>query len=206
MLKKVILTVNIVIPIAVFSLCSVIRTKTIKSVAVKPVLESLNTDITLEEYKTYKVPLANTSSPRMAVVHERSTGTIEWQEPPEEFTSLNVASGNPKFLDNPGTGRYLGKFKLTAYCPCRICNGKWTGQPTALGTHLVQNRTVAVDKNIIPLGSHLYLNIPGDGWQEFVAEDTGSGIVGNRIDVFVADHASCYQSKYNSTVDVCLAD
>lgn len=41
---------------------------------------------------------------------------------------------------------------------------------------------------MIPLGSRVY--IEGIGWR--VAQDTGSAIKGNRIDVLVSSHAEAY--------------
>lgn len=77
----------------------------------------------------------------------------------------------------------VARFKITHYCSCNICNGKWTGQPTASGTMPVEGRTIAVDPRIIPLGTKVYI----DG-QEYVAEDTGSKIKGYIIDYYVNDH------------------
>ena len=77
----------------------------------------------------------------------------------------------------------LGEFKLTAYCDCEKCNGKWTGLPTASGTELTVGRTIAVDPEVIPLGSTVYIN----GFA-YIAEDTGSAIKGKRIDVLLPSH------------------
>lgn len=77
----------------------------------------------------------------------------------------------------------LGEFKLTAYCPCEKCNGKWVGEPTASGAELTVGRTIAVDPEIIPLGSVVDIN----GF-EYIAEDTGSAIKGNRIDILFPNH------------------
>lgn len=73
--------------------------------------------------------------------------------------------------------------RITAYCGCRKCNGKWYGQPTASGTDYVQGRTIAVDKSQIPLGTHVRV-----GDHEYVAEDTGSNINWDCIDIFFEDH------------------
>ncbi len=54
---------------------------------------------------------------------------------------------------------------------------------TATGK-LVKKGLVAVDPNVIPLGTHLY--IPGYG--EAIAADVGSSIQGNRIDIAFDTH------------------
>ena len=97
---------------------------------------------------------------------------------------------------------YLGTFKLTAYCRCRLCNGSFVNQPTSYGTDYVEGRTIAVDRRVIPLGSYVEINIPGEGWHEYHAEDTGSAIKGNRIDIFVEGHPNCLQDRYNVPCEV----
>jgi 3D (Asp-Asp-Asp) domain-containing protein len=72
----------------------------------------------------------------------------------------------------------IGRFKLTAY------SGPQLGQPepiTATGTAARAGRTVAVDPKVIPLGSKIYI----EGLGERIAEDTGGGIKGNHIDVYL---------------------
>ena len=83
----------------------------------------------------------------------------------------------------------LGEFTCTAYCGCRKCNGKWYGYPTASGTDYEEGRTLAVDPKVIPLGTEIY--IPGWGW--FVAEDTGNGIKGQRLDMYYDDHGEALE-------------
>lgn len=98
----------------------------------------------------------------------------------------------------------LGSFKLTAYCPCDICNYPYGGYPTALGTDYIEGRTIAVDPRVIPLGSIVEINIPGEGWHQYRAEDTGGKIKGNRIDILVNGHDNCYQARYNTYCEVRL--
>ena len=76
----------------------------------------------------------------------------------------------------------LGTFKLTAYCACEKCCGKSDGS-TATGTKATANRTIAVDKTIIPYGTVVIIN-----GNEYVAEDTGGAVKGNIIDIFFDDH------------------
>ncbi|MBC7325045.1 MAG: G5 domain-containing protein [Moorella sp. (in: Bacteria)] len=55
-----------------------------------------------------------------------------------------------------------------------------TGSPTATGVY-PRVGTIAVDPSVIPLGSRLYVEGYGFG----IAQDVGSAIKGNRIDVFL---------------------
>lgn len=75
----------------------------------------------------------------------------------------------------------MGKMKLTAYCACRKCCGKWANGKTASGTTPEEGRTIAVDKKVIPLGSTVIIN-----GEEYIAEDTG--VKGNHIDIYFGSH------------------
>jgi 3D (Asp-Asp-Asp) domain-containing protein len=72
--------------------------------------------------------------------------------------------------------------EATAYCSCAKCCGKSDGI-TASGTQARQG-TLAVDPDLIPLGSRVY--IKGLGW--YCAEDTGRLIKGNRVDIWLPSH------------------
>ena len=78
----------------------------------------------------------------------------------------------------PG-GSYLGKFKLTAYCNCEICCGKWSGGPTASGTEPTQGRTVAIAG--LPFGTKLNI-----GGQVFTVEDRGTPY--GHVDIYMNSH------------------
>lgn len=81
------------------------------------------------------------------------------------------------------TKEYLGRYKLTAYCPCEKCCGTNTGK-TATGTMATQGRTIGVNPKDIPYGTIVEI----DG-KEYVAEDTGGSIGNNHIDIFFQNHA-----------------
>lgn len=81
-------------------------------------------------------------------------------------------------------GRDLGEFKITYYCACEICCDVETGI-TATGTPVVQGETIAVDPRVIPYGTKVIIN-----GHVFTAEDCGGAIKGNRIDIYVNDHAT----------------
>lgn len=69
----------------------------------------------------------------------------------------------------------------TAYAPGPHDNAQW-GNKTHLGTQ-VRPGVVAVDPNVIPLGSLVYIQYPDGRGEYAVAEDTGGAIKGNRIDI-----------------------
>lgn len=77
---------------------------------------------------------------------------------------------------------YIGTFTVTHYCPCSKCCNKSDGI-TFTGTKAEEGRTVAVDPEVIPLGSTVVI----DG-QEYIAEDIGGAIKGNRIDRYMDNH------------------
>lgn len=73
----------------------------------------------------------------------------------------------------------------TAYCPG--CSGT-----TAIGIDLRSNpdqKVIAVDPNVIPLGSRVWV----EGYGEAIAGDTGGAIKGNKIDVFIPSHDDALQ-------------
>ncbi|MED4113079.1 LysM peptidoglycan-binding domain-containing protein [Priestia megaterium] len=78
--------------------------------------------------------------------------------------------------------------EATAYTAnCAGCSGT-----TATGVDLKANpnqKVIAVDPSVIPLGSKVYV----EGYGEAVAADTGGAIKGNRIDVFVPAEGEAQQ-------------
>ena len=88
----------------------------------------------------------------------------------------------------------LGNFKLTSYCDCSLCCGKWANnRPVdengdkivygAIGERLVEGYSIAVDPNVIPYGTEVIIN-----GRTYKAQDCGGAIKGNRIDVYISDH------------------
>lgn len=82
----------------------------------------------------------------------------------------------------------LGEFRITAYCPCSKCCGKWADGITYTGTWATENYTIAVDPSVIPLGSTVEIN-----GVEYVAEDIGGAIKKNRIDIFFESHKAALE-------------
>lgn len=88
-----------------------------------------------------------------------------------------------------GFDEVLKKFdvEVTYYCDCEKCTGSY--DLTYTGTVPTVGRTVAVDPEVIPLGTEVY--IENVGWR--VAEDIGGAVKGRHVDVFVASHEEALQ-------------
>lgn len=71
-------------------------------------------------------------------------------------------------------------------------DGSGTGQ-TSTGTIPMPGKTIAVDPNVIPYNSIVYI----EGLGEFVAEDTGGAIKGNRLDIYMGEGPEAYQEAIN---------
>lgn len=120
----------------------------------------------------------------------RADNCIECQIDTTEVTGsiTEVTTEEPVVESN-----YLGTFCVTAYCGCSECCGAYaegrgdvvTG---AIGEPLTANYSVAVDPNIIPLGSTITIN-----GQEYKAQDTGGAIQGNRLDMYFDNHEDAIQ-------------
>ena len=78
-----------------------------------------------------------------------------------------------------GAGRIM---RVSAYCPCKICCGKWADGYTASGKPAV-GLIVAAPPNIA-FGT--VLKIPGYGVA--AVQDRGGAITGNSLDILFATH------------------
>lgn len=105
-------------------------------------------------------------------------------------------------LEPPTEYKKVIEAKATAYCLCKKCCGKSETHPeygvTASGIKIIPGtnmKVIAVDPNIIPLGTKVYvegLNGAAD-YGYAVAADTGSAINNLKIDLYMETHEKAYQ-------------
>lgn len=95
---------------------------------------------------------------------------------------------------------------LTAYTAGYESTGKTPSHPaygiTASGAKVKENHTIAVDPDVIPLGTLVY--IEGLGIRK--AEDTGSAIKGHKIDVYIPDLEEALEFGVKKNVKVYVLD
>lgn len=123
--------------------------------------------------QTDNINLVNEMWRELTVEEELNTEPIE--EPEEESKAETEETATIVLND-------LGEFKITGYCACEECCGKNDGI-TSTGTEATAGRTVAVDPNVIPYGTEVII-----GDEAYVAEDCGSAVKGNKIDIFYDSH------------------
>ena len=82
----------------------------------------------------------------------------------EDLDKQEVASDS----NGKTKGKYLGRFKITHYCPCYACNGSNSGR-TAWAGQIIPGQTIAVDSSVI--GKLQWVYIDGYGYRR--AEDCG---------------------------------
>lgn len=97
--------------------------------------------------------------------------------------------------DTISSYQYIGQCKITYYCLCSKCCGANSDGLTATGIPATTG-IIAVDPDIIPLGSTVIIN-----GQKYLAADTGSAVKGLHIDICVADHNTALSNGV-STADV----
>ena len=132
-----------------------------------------------------------------------NSGDDPTRELPLKTTSVMIPEPVKNGMD------VLGEFAIVAYCSCEKCCGDWAlNRPmddngeeivyTASGARAEAGVTVAVDPEIIPLGTEVYID--GMGW--YVAQDTGS-FTGKVVDVYFNDHAAaCEFGRTDATVAI----
>lgn len=135
-----------------------------------------------------------------AVLTVKTTGQPYTGEPPvieDKLPGEDEPAEGCAVLD---IGEPLGEFKLTAYCPCAKCCGKWANGITATGTTATEGRTIAVDPALIPYGATVTVYFPDGASHSYTAEDCGGGIKGNRLDIYFDDHQVALQFGVQSAM------
>ena len=138
--------------------------------------------------------LAMASVALLALVIRAGADALPEDKPPAQAETVTVAPEPAEEAENElievallASAHRLDNVTVTHYDCCVECCGKADGI-TASGVRATPGVTVAVDPDVIPLGADVLVDY-GDGMLHYYrADDTGSGVVGNCIDLCVADH------------------
>lgn len=102
--------------------------------------------------------------------------TAQVLEPEEPVSTAELA----------GRVRVVEDCRITYYCPCVQCYGQWADGITATGEPFRPWETLAVDPEVIPLGSRVCL-LWEDG-RELWCRAVDTGVTGNHVDLGVRSH------------------
>lgn len=133
----------------------------------------------------WSISISSVNTSRQMATANQADNAYEYTVLLEEDVAAGInSSANKKTL----------RMKATAYDLSVESCGKKPGEPgygfTSSGSKAKVGRTVAVDPEVIPLGSRLMINFPEeysylDG--VYIAEDTGRLIKGSSIDIFFGE-------------------
>jgi 3D (Asp-Asp-Asp) domain-containing protein len=120
----------------------------------------------------------------MAAMVRSATGSLRFQRMVRE--ALLLAAAAVLFGGNAEASRRWFRsnwvpFVATAYS---------TGGETASETVTKAGRTVAADPSVLPIGTVIAVRNAGPYSGEYVVQDTGNKIVGDRIDIFIPSRAA----------------
>lgn len=113
---------------------------------------------------------------KMEELEEKAEKMLEEKAKKEKEEAKKKEDIAKKEAAKKSSMKSLGKYKLTAYCPCSKCCGKNDGI-TASGTKVTQGRTVAC--NSLAIGTKININ-----GHDYVVEDRGT----SHIDIFFNSH------------------
>lgn len=120
---------------------------------------------------------------------EKLPNTLQYKKTAEGGSVTQLSENPAGSPANAGVGnlhlKSLGTFRLTGYCKCRICCGKWSSiNSTFTGAVPRANHTISVDPRVIPFGTKVMIN-----GIIYTAEDKGGGVKGKHVDIFCNSHA-----------------
>lgn len=126
---------------------------------------------------------AVTAQPEQSTANEdASSVSAETTSPAQTDTSDSENTAGANEISTT----YLGNFKLTAYCSCAKCCGKWAAYAgmTASGAHATEGVTVAMGG--VPFGTQLVIN-----GHTYTVQDRGTPY--GHVDVYFSDHQAAVQ-------------
>ena len=160
-------------------------TETIKEIieTTEETTETVKETTTVEiiETETSELVIETTSIIETELIVE--TTFIETAEYIQEELTTEYIQEEPTYIQETKINMiYVGSYRVTFYCSCEQCCGKWAGGGTASGVWPTANHTCACGDSI-PFGTILYV----EGLGYYVCEDRG--VPDNCIDIYVNNHS-----------------
>lgn len=166
---------------------SAYETRVLPSTEVKPETETVH--MTCEKEKKNKdivtaAAISSANQSKNDVEYEELNGSVQTVVYAKQQVTLTK--------EHP-----ISDVLLTAYEASEVSCGEYADGITKTGTRVAAGRTIAVDPNVIPLGSKVVIN-----GHTYTAEDIGGKIKGNRIDIYMDTVSECmnFGTRYADAV------
>ena len=150
---------------------------------------------------------------------EEVTTTTQVEETTTEETTTTTTTTETTTVETTSKivtaaqSNLIGRFKITVYCACSKCCGKYAiGRPVnkdgnvivkgSSGRVLTPLYSIATDTRVIPSGKEVVIN-----GKTYRADDTGGAVKGNVIDIYAGtDHEEAWRIACEMTEDSQYAD
>ena len=138
-------------------------------------------DATKKEFDEKRKEMDDTQTKLRQEIDRKNKEIEEWKG---KVANTSTSNTTPAPLTARGTGVVSKEYQMSATAYTAYCNG--CSGTTKTGINLRDNpnqKVIAVDPAVIPLGSKVYV----EGYGYAIAGDTGGAIKGHKIDLFMAD-------------------
>lgn len=147
------------------------------------------------ESKTTTSSATSTTTTTLQTKKTTTTTTTTTTQPTTVETSSKIVT--------TAQSKLIGRFKITVYCACSKCCGKYaSNRPVdangnvivkgASGRVLIPYYSIATDPRVIPSGTEVVIN-----GKVYRADDTGGAVKGNVIDIYAGlNHDEAIQFAY----------
>lgn len=150
---------------------------------------------------------------------EEVTTTTQVEETTTEETTTTTTTTETTTVETTSKivtaaqSNLIGRFKITVYCACSKCCGKYAiGRPVnkdgnvivkgSSGRVLTPLYSIATDTRVIPSGKEVVIN-----GKTYRADDTGGAVKGNVIDIYAGtDHEEAWRIACEMAEDSQYAD
>ena len=164
----------------------------IKKDAEKDVKQAL--DKARKQAEEYERKIERLKSERDELKRQQSSvkPSKETKDVAEDVSKVNPSTKpNKETTSKASNGRTFNATYYSAFCPTGCTGVTATGDDVSSSIYVRGKRVVAVDPNVIPLGSLVRVTTPNESF-EALALDTGGNIKGNRIDILVESTKKAY--------------
>ena len=173
---------------------------------------------TVNEITTTTAPNWHLSTTTSEVEEVTTTTQVE-ETTTEETTTTTTTTTETTTVETTSKivtaaqSNLIGRFKITVYCACSKCCGKYAiGRPVdedgnvivkgSSGRVLTPLYSIATDTRVIPSGKEVVIN-----GKTYRADDTGGAVKGNVIDIYAGtDHEEAWRIACEMTKDSQYAD